>query len=58
MKFAGLRRNVAVAMGNSGDERFIPALQQLSADEDVNVAEHARWAVEHLREMVATRENK
>jgi epoxyqueuosine reductase len=57
-KLGGLRRNVAVAMGNSGDERFIPILQQLSKDADANVAEHARWAADHLREMVANRDNK
>jgi hypothetical protein len=45
-------------MGNSGDERFIPILQQLSKDADANVAEHARWAADHLREMVANRDNK
>jgi epoxyqueuosine reductase len=55
-KLGGLRRNVAVAMGNSGDERFIPILQQLSKDADANVAEHARWAADHLREMVANRD--
>ena len=43
-KYAGLRRNVAVAMGNSGDSRFVPALEKLAQDDDPNVAEHARWA--------------
>ena len=57
-KLGGLRRNVAVAMGNSGDERFIPVLQQLSADEDANVAEHASWAMQHLLQMVAQGEKK
>jgi epoxyqueuosine reductase len=47
-KYAGLRRNVAVAMGNSGEDRFIPALEKLAQDEDPNVAEHARWALEQL----------
>ncbi len=41
-KYAGLRRNVAVAMGNSGESRFIPALQGLAQDEDPTVAEHAK----------------
>jgi epoxyqueuosine reductase len=47
-KYAGLRRNVAVAMGNSGESRFIPALQGLAQDEDPTVAEHARRALELL----------
>ena len=44
-KRSGLLRNVAVAMGNSGDRRFLPVLQELCQDEDAIVAEHARWAV-------------
>ena len=44
-KRAGLLRNVALAMGNSGDRRFLPVLQELCQDEDAIVAEHARWAV-------------
>lgn len=48
-KLGGLRRNVAVAMGNSGDARFLPILEKLSHDEDSVVAEHANWAVKQLR---------
>ncbi len=44
-RFNGLRRNVAIAMGNSGDEGFLPVLEELSRDEDAVVAEHARWAL-------------
>ena len=47
-KRSGLLRNVAVAMANSADERFVPALQRLSEDEDQIVAEHARWALKKL----------
>ena len=47
-KRSGLVRNVVIAMANSGDERFVPMLQRLSADEDGVVAEHARWALERL----------
>jgi epoxyqueuosine reductase len=43
-KLSGLRRNAAIAMGNSGDERFVPVLSELANDEDEVVAEHARWA--------------
>jgi epoxyqueuosine reductase len=48
-KFSGIRRNVAIAMGNSGDAKFVPHLQRLSEDEDETVASHARWALERVR---------
>src|SRR5271157_969299 len=48
-RFNGLRRNVAIAMGNSGDELFVPVLEELSRDEDAVVAEHARWALQRLQ---------
>ncbi len=51
-RFHGLRRNVVIAMGNSGQECFLPLLEELSRDEDVTVAEHARWALQHLRARV------
>ncbi len=47
-KYTGLRRNVAVAMGNSGEDRFRASLERLAEDEDPNVAEHARWALNRL----------
>ena len=43
-KRAGLRRNAAIAMGNSGDPEFLPLLDRMTADEDESVAESARWA--------------
>ena len=49
-KHAGLRRNAALAMGNSRDQRFLPVLEKLAADEDVIVAEAARWATQQLQE--------
>jgi epoxyqueuosine reductase len=48
-RFSGLRRNVAIAMANSGEERFLVLLQDLSEDEDAVVAEHARWGLQYLR---------
>lgn len=45
VRFNGLRRNLAVAMGNSGDERFLPILEELGHDADAIVAEHAQWAL-------------
>ncbi len=47
-KLSGLRRNAVIAMGNSGDPRFLEPLRKLSQDEDALVAEHARWAARKL----------
>ena len=48
-KVGGLRRNALIAMGNSGDARFIPTLTELVDDEDPVIAETARWALEKLK---------
>ncbi|MBL8178862.1 MAG: tRNA epoxyqueuosine(34) reductase QueG [Bryobacterales bacterium] len=47
-RYSGFLRNVAVAMGNSGQKRFREALQSLAANEDATVAEHARWALARI----------
>ncbi len=47
-KLSGLRRNAVIAMGNSGDSKFVPTLKKLCEDEDSVVAEHARWAMTRL----------
>lgn len=47
-KRSGLRRNAAIAMGNSSDRSFVPLLEKLAQDEDPVVAKHARWAKEKL----------
>ncbi len=47
-KRRGLLRNVAVAMGNSGDPKFFPVLNDLVEREEPLVAEHAKWAMEKL----------
>jgi epoxyqueuosine reductase len=44
IKHSGLRRNAVIAMGNSGDRRFVPLLERLGKDEGAVVAESARWA--------------
>jgi epoxyqueuosine reductase len=49
-KLSGLRRNAVIAMGNSGDKKFVPTLNKLSEDSDPVVAEHARWAVAALEQ--------
>lgn len=48
-KLSGLRRNAVIAMGNSGDAKFVPTLKKLAEDEDPVVAEHAKWALDHLK---------
>lgn len=47
-KRAGLRRNVAIAMGNSSERKFLPLLDRLAGDEDKSVAESALWARNQL----------
>ena len=44
----GLRRNVCVALGNTGDERALPSLQKAAHDPEPLVSEHARWAIEQI----------
>jgi epoxyqueuosine reductase len=47
-KRRGLLRNVAVALGNSGDPSKRPILEHLAADEDPLIREHAAWALSRL----------
>jgi epoxyqueuosine reductase len=47
-KYRGFLRNVAVAMGNAGLEKFREPLEKLAASEDPLVADHARWALDAL----------
>jgi len=47
-KRTGLRRNAAIAMGNSANNEFLPLLEKLAADEDESVAEAASWAKSRL----------
>jgi epoxyqueuosine reductase len=43
------RRNIAIAMGNSGDSSFLPRLKAWAASDDSVLAETAAWAVERLQ---------
>ncbi|MEM7052373.1 MAG: tRNA epoxyqueuosine(34) reductase QueG [Acidobacteriota bacterium] len=43
-KRQGLRRNAAIAMGNRGDEGYLPALRRALLDDDAVVRRHAAWA--------------
>lgn len=46
-KWRGLRRNVAVALGNSGDPSALPALKEEAvAETDPVVRQHLQWAIE------------
>lgn len=50
-KLQGLRRNLAVALGNSGTSEAAVALQQDRADASIQaplVAEHVEWALQRL----------
>jgi epoxyqueuosine reductase len=47
-KYAGFLRNVAVAMGNSGQEKYREPLEHLARHENATVQEHACWGLEAL----------
>ncbi|HEX4008003.1 MAG TPA: tRNA epoxyqueuosine(34) reductase QueG [Acidobacteriaceae bacterium] len=47
-RFSGFRRNLAVAMGNSGEHKFLPTLRRWAHDPDPAVSVSARWAVDRL----------
>ncbi len=47
-RYSGFLRNVAVAMGNSGNLRMLQPLAHLAASADPLVAEHAKWAIDQL----------
>jgi epoxyqueuosine reductase len=48
-KYRGWLRNLAVAMGNSGDVRFAPWLERMARHPNPIVREHAAWALDRLR---------
>jgi epoxyqueuosine reductase len=48
-KWSGFRRNLAIAMGNSGRQQFLPILHEWTTDTDPVVADAARWAIQYLR---------
>ena len=47
-KRRGLLRNVCVALGNTGDEKSLPALNLATQDAEPLIAEHARWAIQQI----------
>lgn len=58
-KRRGYLRNVAVALGNTGDLHALPVLQKALEDEEPLVREHAKWAIEKINQRVgATRPDR
>jgi epoxyqueuosine reductase len=53
-----LHRNVAIAMGNSGETRFVPQLETWSAGDDQVLAESARWALRRICRLVEEKERE
>ena len=47
--FLGLRRNLAVAMGNSGMDRFAATLRNWAKHADASLGAAARWALDRLQ---------
>jgi epoxyqueuosine reductase len=47
--FEGLRRNVAIAMGNSGLTRFVQQLEAWAQEADEGLRSAARWALKKLK---------
>jgi epoxyqueuosine reductase len=48
-KRRGYLRNVAVALGNTGDMHALPILQNAINDEEAIIHEHAQWAIEQIQ---------
>jgi epoxyqueuosine reductase len=58
-KRRGYLRNVAVALGNTGDMLALPVLQNALNHEESVVREHARWAIGKINQRVrASRQDK
>ena len=49
-KRAGLLRNAAIALGNLGDERALPALERALGDTEKVIREAAAWAIGRISE--------
>ena len=47
-RYRGFLRNVAIAMGNSGETKFLEPLRLLAANPDPMIREHAEWAISQL----------
>ncbi len=47
-KWRGLVRNAAVAAGNWGSEKALPALRRAASRDDPIIREHAQWAIRRI----------
>ncbi len=45
---AGWRRNLIVALGNTGRPEALPSLERALADSDPLLRRHAAWAIGHI----------
>jgi epoxyqueuosine reductase len=57
-KRRGYLRNVAVALGNTGDMHMLPVLQNALNDEEPMIREHAQWAIEEISKRTNSQKNK
>ena len=53
-KHSGYQRNVAVVLGNVAGVEATPALQAAAEGGQTMVAEHARWAIEQIKDRAAS----
>lgn len=53
------RRNAAIAMGNSGDKKYLPCLEKALNDEDPLIREYSAWALGKIgrKEAISMLEN-
>jgi epoxyqueuosine reductase len=49
-------RNVAIAMGNSGEHTFLPQLTAWAEGDDAVLAEAARWAIAQISQATHTKD--
>jgi epoxyqueuosine reductase len=51
---AGLLRNAAIVLGNTGDARALPALEEALSDPEEVVRDAAAWAVGRIRQRTSS----
>jgi len=52
-----LQRNVAIAMGNSDEQKFIPQLKTWATADDPILAESAEWAISQINSRASISDN-
>ena len=53
-KRRGYLRNLATAIGNTGNKTDLPMLEQAAQDEEPLVREHAKWGIQKINEEIAS----